>query len=99
MFGDIVKVTPSSKVVGDMALVMVSQGLSRQEVEDPAIDVAFPDSVVEMMRGDLGQPPGGFPPALQQKVLKGSDTGDDAPRGRHGAGRSGGHPPGPVEGA
>jgi pyruvate carboxylase len=72
MFGDIVKVTPSSKVVGDMALVMVSQGLSRQEVEDPAIDVAFPDSVVEMMHGDLGQPPGGFPPALQQKVLKGA---------------------------
>ncbi|MGB5246091.1 MAG: pyruvate carboxylase subunit B, partial [Woeseia sp.] len=70
MFGDIVKVTPSSKVVGDMALMMVSQGLTRAEVEDPASDVSFPESVVDMMRGNLGQPPGGFPPALQKKVLK-----------------------------
>ncbi|HHW34803.1 MAG TPA: pyruvate carboxylase [Paracoccus solventivorans] len=71
MFGDIVKVTPSSKVVGDMALMMVAQGLTRAEVEDPAVEVAFPDSVVDMMRGNLGQPPGGWPPALQRKVLKG----------------------------
>jgi len=71
MFGDIVKVTPTSKVVGDMALVMVAQGLTRAEVEDPAVDVAFPESVVGMMRGDLGQPPGGWPAALQRKVLKG----------------------------
>jgi pyruvate carboxylase len=71
MFGDIVKVTPSSKVVGDMALAMVSAGLTRAEVEDPSRDVAFPDSVVGFFAGDLGQPPGGFPPALQKKVLKG----------------------------
>ncbi len=71
MFGDIVKVTPSSKVVGDMALMMVSQGLSRSEVEDPETDVAFPDSVVDMMRGNLGQPPGGFPEGIVGKVLKG----------------------------
>jgi pyruvate carboxylase len=45
MFGDIVKVTPSSKVVGDMALMMVAQGLTRAQVEDPAVDVAFPESV------------------------------------------------------
>ncbi|MEP5153445.1 pyruvate carboxylase, partial [Planktotalea sp.] len=51
MFGDIVKVTPSSKVVGDMALMMVSQGLTRHEVEDADTDVAFPDSVIDMMRG------------------------------------------------
>jgi pyruvate carboxylase len=70
MFGDIVKVTPSSKVVGDMALMMVSQGLTRAQVEDPKTDVAFPDSVVDMMRGNLGQPPGGFPAGLQNKVLK-----------------------------
>jgi pyruvate carboxylase len=70
MFGDIVKVTPSSKVVGDMALMMVSQGLSRADVEDPAKDVAFPDSVIDMMRGNLGQPPGGFPPGILKKVLK-----------------------------
>ncbi len=71
MFGDIVKVTPSSKVVGDMALMMVSQGLSVQDVENPEKDVAFPDSVVQLMRGDLGQSPGGWPEALQKKVLKG----------------------------
>jgi len=71
MFGDIVKVTPSSKVVGDMALMMVSQGLSRAQVEDPETEVAFPASVVDMMRGNLGQPPGGWPSALQKKVLKG----------------------------
>jgi len=71
MFGDIVKVTPSSKVVGDMALMMVTQNLTRAEVEDPKIEVAFPDSVIDMMRGNLGQPPGGFPPAFQAKVLKG----------------------------
>ncbi len=71
MFGDIVKVTPSSKVVGDMALMMVSQGLTVADVVDPSKDVAFPDSVVQMLRGDLGQPPAGWPQALQAKVLKG----------------------------
>lgn len=71
MFGDIVKVTPSSKVVGDMALAMVSAGLTRADVEDPQRDIAFPDSVVGFFAGDLGQPPGGFPKALQKKVLKG----------------------------
>jgi pyruvate carboxylase len=71
MFGDIVKVTPSSKVVGDMALMMVAQGLTRQQVEDPAVDVSFPDSVVDMLKGNLGQPPGGWPQALQRKALKG----------------------------
>ncbi|MGN7871890.1 pyruvate carboxylase, partial [Paracoccus sp. 22332] len=71
MFGDIVKVTPSSKVVGDMALMMVAQGLTPQQVMDPAVEVSFPDSVVDMMKGNLGQPPGGWPEALQRKVLKG----------------------------
>ncbi|MEM6902610.1 MAG: pyruvate carboxylase subunit B, partial [Pseudomonadota bacterium] len=70
MFGDIVKVTPSSKVVGDMALMMVSQNLTREQVEDPAVDVAFPDSVIDMMKGNLGQPPGGWPKGIQDKVLK-----------------------------
>ncbi|MCF6234202.1 MAG: pyruvate carboxylase [Rhodobacteraceae bacterium] len=82
MFGDIVKVTPSSKVVGDMALMMVSQGLSRSEVEDPEVDVAFPDSVIDMLRGNLGQPPGGFPEALIAKVLKG-DSPNTARPGKH----------------
>jgi len=71
LFGDIVKVTPSSKVVGDMALMMVAQGLTPADVLDEKRDIAFPGSVVEMLRGDLGQPPGGWPEALQRKVLKG----------------------------
>lgn len=73
MFGDIVKVTPSSKVVGDMALMMVSSDLTPADVLDPGRDVAFPESVVGLFRGDLGQPPGGFPEALQKKVLKGGE--------------------------
>jgi pyruvate carboxylase len=79
MFGDIVKVTPSSKVVGDMALMMVSQNLTRTEVEDPDKDVAFPDSVIDMMRGNLGQPPGGFPTAIQSKILKGEPASTKRP--------------------
>ncbi|WP_075216223.1 pyruvate carboxylase [Mongoliimonas terrestris] len=73
LFGDIVKVTPSSKVVGDMALLMVSSGLTPDDVVNPAKDVAFPDSVVQMFKGDLGQPPGGWPAALQRKILKGEE--------------------------
>ncbi len=82
MFGDIVKVTPSSKVVGDMALMMVSQGLTREQVEDPNSDVAFPDSVIDMMKGNLGQPKGGFPDAILNKVLKGEAPNLDRP-GKH----------------
>ncbi|MBM1219509.1 pyruvate carboxylase [Ponticoccus sp. SC2-23] len=82
MFGDIVKVTPSSKVVGDMALMMVSQGLTRADVESPKVDVAFPDSVIDMMKGNLGQPPGGWPAAIQKKVLKGETPLTDRP-GKH----------------
>ncbi len=70
-FGDIVKVTPSSKVVGDMALMMVAQGLTRADLEDPEREIAWPESVVEMLRGQLGQPEGGWPEAIQRKVLKG----------------------------
>jgi pyruvate carboxylase len=71
LFGDIVKVTPSSKVVGDMALMMVSQSLTPEDVISPDRQIAFPASVVEMLRGELGQPPGGWPRALTDKVLKG----------------------------
>ena len=70
MFGDIVKVTPSSKVVGDMTLAMVSAGLTREDVEHPDKEISFPDSVVGFFRGDLGQPSGGFPKKLQAKILK-----------------------------
>jgi pyruvate carboxylase len=79
MFGDIVKVTPSSKVVGDMALMMVAQNLTRAQVEDPAIDVAFPESVGDMLKGNLGQPPGGWPAGIQNKVLKGEAPMTDRP--------------------
>jgi pyruvate carboxylase len=71
LFGDIVKVTPTSKVVGDMALYMVANGLSAAEVRDPQRAIDFPESVVSLMKGELGFPPDGFPAALQAKVLKG----------------------------
>jgi len=71
MFGDIIKVTPTSKVVGDMAITMVTSGLTREAVLDPAVQIAFPDSVVRLFQGELGQPTGGFPAALQKKVLGG----------------------------
>ncbi len=73
LFGDIVKVTPTSKVVGDMALMMVTSGLTAQQVVDPETEIAFPESVVSLFRGDLGQPYGGFPPGLQKKILKGAE--------------------------
>jgi pyruvate carboxylase len=71
MFGDLIKVTPTSKVVGDMAITMVTSGLTREAVLDPTVEIAFPDSVVQLFRGDLGQPPGGFPAELQKKILGG----------------------------
>ena len=72
LFGDIIKVTPTSKVVGDLALLMASAGITREQILDPDTEVAFPDSVVHLFRGELGQPYGGFPEALQRKVLKGA---------------------------
>ena len=82
MFGDIVKVTPSSKVVGDMALTMVSAGLTRAQVEDAEVDVSFPESVIGMLRGDLGQPPGGFPEGIVKKALKGAEPDTTRPGAR-----------------
>lgn len=73
MFGDVIKVTPIAKTVGDMALLMVSSGLTAEDVLDPNKEIAFPDSVVTYFKGGIGQPPGGFPEALQKKVLKGGD--------------------------
>jgi pyruvate carboxylase len=69
LFGDIVKVTPSSKVVGDMALFMVTNNLKPADVGDPQRHLAFPRSVVEFFRGDIGQPAGGFPKDLQKVIL------------------------------
>ncbi|WP_291753513.1 pyruvate carboxylase [Lysinibacillus sp. UBA5990] len=70
LFGDIVKVTPSSKVVGDMALFMVQNDLDENTVLTRGQTIDFPDSVIELFQGYLGQPHGGFPEALQQVVLK-----------------------------
>ena len=71
MFGDVIKVTPIAKTVGDLALLMVSQGLTVEDVLDPEIEVSFPDSVINLMKGNVGQTPGGFPKKVVKKVLKG----------------------------
>ncbi len=71
LFGDIVKVTPTSKVVGDMAIFMVANDLKPEDVANPDKDIAFPESVISLFKGELGFPPEGFPKALEVKVLKG----------------------------
>jgi len=73
LLGDIVKVTPTSKAVGDLAVLMVTNDLTADDVLDPGREIAFPESIVEYFHGDVGQPPGGFPQALQRKVLKGRE--------------------------
>ena len=70
ILGDIPKVTPSSKVVGDLAQFMVAQNLEMKDVVDQADTLAFPESVVQYLRGEIGVPPGGFPEPLRSKVLK-----------------------------
>ncbi|MFD2515245.1 pyruvate carboxylase [Pontibacter locisalis] len=74
LFGDVIKVTPSSKVVGDMALYLVSNDLTTVDVLERGEQISFPESVQSFFRGDLGQPVGGFPKKLQEIVLK-----DDKP--------------------
>lgn len=71
MFGDIVKVTPSSKVVGDMAMFLVKNNLQPEDVYTTKEDLAFPESVVGMFKGMLGQPYQGWPEELQKIILKG----------------------------
>ena len=83
LFGDIVKVTPSSKVVGDMALFMVTNNLTAMDVLDPGKKLSFPKSVVEMMQGYLGTPPGGWPKVLQKIIL--DSAGAKPLKGRPGA--------------
>ncbi|MGG3736416.1 pyruvate carboxylase [Aeribacillus pallidus] len=73
LFGDIVKVTPSSKVVGDMALFMVQNNLTEQDILERGDKLDFPDSVVQLFEGYLGQPYGGFPEELQKVILKGRE--------------------------
>ncbi|MCB9227319.1 MAG: pyruvate carboxylase [Chitinophagales bacterium] len=70
MFGGLIKVTPSSKVVGDMAMFMTSNGYTKEDILTKGADISFPDSVINFFKGDLGQPYGGFPSALQKIILK-----------------------------
>ena len=79
LFGDIVKVTPSSKVVGDMTLFMISNGLKAKDVLEKGDTLSFPESVQGFFRGDLGQPPQGFPKQLQKLVLKDKKPYTDRP--------------------
>lgn len=81
LFGDIIKVTPSSKVVGDMAMFLITRGIKPEDVVNLDPGTAFPASVIDMLSGGLGQPPGGWPKAVQKVVL-----GDRKPlKGRPGA--------------
>ena len=70
LLGNIIKVTPSSKVVGDMAIFMIQNQLDKDNILTKGQQVDFPDSVVNFFAGDLGQPYGGFPADLQKVVLK-----------------------------
>ncbi len=71
LFGDIVKVTPTSKSVGDMALFMLANNLTCEDVLNPDRDIAFPGSVIDLIGGGMGQPPGGFPDAVRKRILLG----------------------------
>jgi pyruvate carboxylase len=74
MFGDIIKVTPSSKIVGDMAMFMVQNNLQPEDVYQRGRDLTFPQGVVDFFKGMIGQPHGGFPKELQRIVLKGEEA-------------------------
>jgi pyruvate carboxylase len=71
LFGDIVKVTPSSKAVGDMALFLITNDLTVDDVLDTTRDLAFPESVIDLIAGRMGQPPGGFPAKVRARILRG----------------------------
>jgi len=79
LFGDIVKVTPSSKVVGDMALYLVTNKMKASEVKEKGESISWPESVQSFFRGDLGQPQGGFPKKLQDIILKDKKPYTDQP--------------------
>ena len=79
LFGDIIKVTPSSKVVGDMAQYLVSNNLTIADVLQDGENLSFPQSVVSFFKGDLGQPVGGFPKDIQKIILKGEKPYTDRP--------------------
>lgn len=71
LLGDIVKVTPSSKVVGDLAIFMVKNNLTKENIYEKGKNLTYPDSAISYFKGMMGQPVGGFPKELQEIVLKG----------------------------
>ena len=71
LLGDIVKVTPSSKAVGDMALFLITNNIPPDEVTETKRELAFPESVVDLVSGRMGEPPGGFPPKIREVILRG----------------------------
>ncbi|MBT8324269.1 MAG: pyruvate carboxylase, partial [Winogradskyella sp.] len=79
MFGNLIKVTPSSKVVGDMAIFMVTNNLTPEDVMRRGKELSFPESVINFFTGDLGQPTGGFPKELQRIILKDKKPYTDRP--------------------
>lgn len=79
MFGDIVKVTPTSKAVGDMALFMVANELTTEDVAAGKREIAFPASVIDLMAGRMGQPADGFPKDIQDRILRGEKPLDGRP--------------------
>ncbi|MEJ2003682.1 MAG: pyruvate carboxylase, partial [Cyclobacteriaceae bacterium] len=79
LFGDLVKVTPSSKVVGDMALFMTSNNLTIEDILEKGSGLSFPESVHSLFKGELGQPHGGFPREISKIILKGEKPFTDKP--------------------
>ncbi|MBS4960561.1 MAG: pyruvate carboxylase [Clostridiales bacterium] len=73
MFGNIIKVTPSAKIVGDMAIFMYKNGLTAENIMTEGKDLSYPDSVIQYFSGMIGQPDGGFPKDLQELILKGKE--------------------------
>ena len=82
LFGDLVKVTPTSKVVGDMALFMVANDLDVDDVMDKDRELAFPNSVVDLFKGMMGKPYKGFPKKVQQRILRGENHSRAGPAAR-----------------
>ena len=80
MLGDLVKVTPSSKMVGDMAIFMVQHDLTPENILEKGADLSYPDSVISYFKGMMGQPAWGFPEELQKIVLKGEKAHHLPPR-------------------
>lgn len=70
LLGDIVKVTPTSKAVGDLALLLVTNGMQANELLSDSREMAFPESVIDLLAGRMGQPPGGFPPQVVDRIVR-----------------------------